>query len=159
MTKTTLSLGQPRKRGLPTARDLVVQTLKEMPDAPASEQFRRFEYLLDLNPQCQPQVNQHYFTSIERDLRRTRSKADNDAMRAESAIVVRAEADKVIREIVLLALTMPNGKEMAQCTGAEMAGFGVAYQRIAKAVGPKRLVGAVLDEEGVRRLITKHRKP
>jgi hypothetical protein len=86
-------------------------------------------------------------------------KETRQATDALSAIIVRAEADKVIRQIVLLALPMPNGKEMAQCTGAEMAGFGVAYQRIAKAVGPKRLVGAVLDEEGVRRLIIKHRKP
>ena len=159
MTKTTLYISQPRKRGLPSARNLVAQVVRELPDASKPEQFRRFGYLLELNPHCQPQIDQHYFTAIERDLRRTRSKADNDVARAESDIVVRAEADKVIREIVLLKLPMPNGKEMAQCTGAEMVGFGGAYVKIGKEVGAKRLVGAVLDEEDVRRLITKHQKP
>ena len=129
--------------------------IRELPGAPKPEQFRLFEYLLELNPQCQPQVNQHYFTAIERDLRRTRSKADHDAVRTASSIIVRAEADKMVREIILLNLLMPNGKPMRDCTGMEMGGFGRAYTKIAEKVGPDRRVGDVISEEQVRKLVQK----
>jgi hypothetical protein len=56
--------------------------------------------------------------------------------------------------IILLNLPMPNGKPMRDCLGSEMAGFGPAYAQIAAKVG-KRMVGAVLSETQVRKLMEK----
>jgi hypothetical protein len=72
--------------------------------------------------------------------------------RAEVAQQITATAESIKQQLLLLNLEMPNGKRMRYCTGREMGNFGKAYQRIAKRVGGK-LVGAVLDESGVRKLM------
>ena len=181
MTKTTLSLGQPRRRALPTARDLIAQVIDELPDATKLEQCARFLDLLEHNPQCQTEVGQFYFDAIERDIRRTRSKADHDAMRAvlakkqakrearqrqaalarqaeDEAIsdsIVSAEVERVKRQIISLAFIMPNGKELGDCLGREVASFGSGFQRIAAKVDPDDRVRDALTDQQVIKLMEK----
>jgi hypothetical protein len=73
--------------------------------------------------------------------------------RAEVAKQIENTAEAIKNQILLLNLEMPNGKRMRYCTGREVGQFGSAYQRIAKRVGATKLVGAVLDEAGVRKLM------
>ncbi len=75
--------------------------------------------------------------------------------RARERAEMRTAASAVAAKVVLLNLPMPNGKPMRACTGAEMAGFGAGYARIAEKVGTANLVGAVLSEAQVRPLMTK----
>jgi len=55
-------------------------------------------------------------------------------------------------KIVLLDLVMPNGKTLADCTGADCRRFGGVFSQIAQKVPARQLVGAVLSETQVRRL-------
>jgi hypothetical protein len=81
-----------------------------------------------------------------------RQRSATPERRAEIAEQVAATAESIKQQLLLLNLEMPNGKRMRYCTGREMGNFGEAYRRIAKRVGTK-LVGAVLDETGVRKLM------
>jgi hypothetical protein len=154
MSDTTFTEHAPRGAS-PSARTLAIEALKEPSRA---LQMERFEELLEENPRCQAEVNEHYLRNIGLDLERTRTKVEHDsghraATRLKRDAVVRREADKLKRQIVLLSLMMPNGKPMRDCLGEEMQTFGGGYWRIGMAVGSKQKVGDVLDENGVRRLM------
>lgn len=58
--------------------------------------------------------------------------------------------ENIKEQILLLNQEMPNGKRLRFCSGAEVAKFGAGYSKIAKKVGPTKLVGAVLSEPEVR---------
>lgn len=81
--------------------------------------------------------------------RRRRSPQESARERAEIAAAV----ENIKSQILLLNLEMPNGKRMRYCTGAEMAKFGKAYERIAKKVGSTKMVASVLSEAQVRALM------
>ena len=153
MDRTTATGGTGGRRVLPTARDLVAWVVRELPKASRDQWLRRFDEMLEMNPHCQPVVNEHYFVAAERDLRATCTKAARDTARKD--ILVRALADKMMSNLLLLR--MPNHKRMVDCTGAEMSAFGKGYERIAEAVGPDKRVGEVLSEDEVRRLMVGRR--
>jgi hypothetical protein len=56
-------------------------------------------------------------------------------------------------QAILLNLEMPNGKRLRYCTGAEVGKFGAGYTKIAKKVGATNMVGSVLNEQEVRKLM------
>ena len=53
----------------------------------------------------------------------------------------------------LLQLIMPNGKRLAECTGAECIEFGGWYIAIGEHVGSTNLVGKVLKESEILQLL------
>lgn len=83
---------------------------------------------------------------------RKRQSGRSQRERAQREARIEATAESIKNQILLLNLEMPNGKRMRYCTGGEMAAFGKGYARIAKKAGNK-LVGQVLDEAGVRKLM------
>ncbi len=72
---------------------------------------------------------------------------------AREKVAIRTTAAAVAARILLLNRAMPNGKPMRACTGAEMAGFGAGYARVAAAVGCNNLVGDTLTEAHVKALM------
>lgn len=88
---------------------------------------------------------------------RTAPTAEDRAIKAEQVATQAKEHARQVAsikdQILLLNLEMPNGKRMRYCTGAEMAEFGKAYAKIAKRVGSTKLVGSVLSEADVRKLL------
>jgi hypothetical protein len=54
--------------------------------------------------------------------------------------------------IVLLALEMPNGKPLGQCTGEECKAFGGWFRKIGAQVPAKTQVAAVLSENQLKKL-------
>lgn len=160
-----------------TARDLAIQVRREMPHASRLKQQLRYDELLNQNSDARFEVHAHSLDNLDRDLEATQLKAERDAKRVKQITKAQARhrdrspddirAKKKISEervvehvevfksrLVLLSLTMPNGKPMRACTGVEMGGFGRAYAKIADKVG-EREVGDVLSEEQVERLIEK----
>lgn len=73
--------------------------------------------------------------------------------RQERQRETRVKADAIKAQIVMLALTMPNGKALRDCTGEEMAVFDHAYHHIAEQLGPTETVGEHFTEEQVRELM------
>lgn len=80
-------------------------------------------------------------------------RAANAMASAERAAQHARTVKGITEQILLLNLEMPNGKRMRYCTGEEMLSFGKSYQRIGQKVGKTKLVGAVLDEAAVRKLM------
>lgn len=72
-------------------------------------------------------------------------------MRQESTKRVHEIKQNIKERMVMLGLTMPNGKVMRYCTGTEMIGFGGWYAKIGKKVG-RKMVGQVLNEDEIWKL-------
>ena len=75
--------------------------------------------------------------------------------RMKRAAVTRAEIKKMKAKIVgkLLQVVMPNGKPLAQCTGAECLAFGGWLTRIGEQIEPHEIVGKVLTESALTKLL------
>lgn len=80
------------------------------------------------------------------------------AQRKQKAIQEEASVEKAKGLIGerLLEFTMPNGKFLRDCTGAECKQFGGLFTRIGKRVTNNRLVGDVLSAEQLARLSQKY---
>jgi soluble cytochrome b562 len=132
-------------------RDLVVDVVKADPGAPSKEQFDKFRALLqDAGDDYQRAVDWYFFVNMRDYLVNTRTRQMDPVQRAEAKAEQRDRIESIKAQIVLLDLTMPNGKTMRDCTGAEMAKFGNRFQKIAERVGKTKTVGSVLSEDQVK---------
>lgn len=137
-------------------RDLVVELVKKQPDADRKTLFEVFcgEIEIDITNGYQRAVAWYFFVNMYDYLVTSRNQRRADPVqRSEARVAQRDAVERIKAQIVMLDLTMPNGKQMRECTGAEMAKFGNRYQKIAERVGKAKLVGAVLDEEQVRAIM------
>ena len=131
-------------------RDLVIEVVKAMPEAGRKERFERFwADLGDAGDDNRRAVAWYFFVNMHDYLTTSRNQAD-PVQRAQAK---RDLVESIKAQIVMLDLTMPNGKPMKDCTGAEMAKFGNRYQKIAEQVGKAKLVGAVLNEDQVKEIM------
>lgn len=138
--------------------ELVELVVKKMPDADRKERFAEFEQLLTEEGEAYERaVRWYFFVNMHDYLTTRRSKPLSPEARREQAAAQaaaqREAVDTIKGQIMLLALTMPNGMAMSACTGSDMDKFGGAYKAIAKRVGPRKTVGEVLTEEQVRALV------
>lgn len=135
--------------------DLVEIVVKKMPDADRKERFAEFEQLLADEGEAYERAVRWYFFVNMHDVvtRAPRNSHQSQGVRAQQQAEQRAAVESIKGQIMLLALTMPNGKAMSVCTGSEMDKFGGAYKAIAKRVGPTNTVGAVLTEDQVKALV------
>lgn len=78
--------------------------------------------------------------------RETARQREQMADKAATIIKTRAE------QMVLLEMTMPNGKPLAECTGKEVANFGTKFLALSKAVRPNEKIG-ILSETEVRKFL------
>lgn len=134
-------------------RDLVAKVIRSRPDATRKELFQDFRQLLDeYGDEYKSAVDWYFFVNMH-DYMTTNRSRPNPAQRAQEAKKKRVMIDAIKSQIVALELIMPNGKQMGDCTGAEMQNFGGAFNAIGKKVGPKGFVGKTLTEQQVRRLL------
>jgi len=135
-------------------RDLVIEALKKLPDEEVKAQFDQFRALLDdAGDSYRRAVDWYFFVNMRDYLVNARNRTIDPMQRAEAKVKQSEAVERVKAQIVMLDLTMPNGKAMRDCTGAEMAKFGNRYQKIAEKVGKAKLVGAVLDEATVQAIM------
>ena len=143
-----------------TLRALIINLMARHPRASEDRLFALFEKALDEDPGYEQAARLYAFTNFYRYETRRRPELTPNPHTANASAERTAREEEAVKErvasiksqIVLLALTMPNGKPMHYCTGLEMGQFGEAYERIAKRVGDKT-VGEVLNERQVRELI------
>jgi hypothetical protein len=135
-------------------RDLVVTVLEKAPDAEREEQFQQFRQLLAKRADAfQRAVDWYFFLNMSTYLTTNRNVRPDPVQRAESVAIQQEMVESIKAQIVMLDLTMPNGKPMKECTGAEMSRFGNRFQRIAEKVGKTKTVGAVLNEDQVKAIM------
>lgn len=72
-----------------------------------------------------------------------RAKRDEASQRTQSAF---ADLKAKIRDVILLDLTLPNGKALRQSTGAECTKAGGFFAEVAKHVKPRQVVDRHLTE-------------
>lgn len=134
-------------------RDLVVDAMKSNPNATRTDQFEQFRVSLREHPdEYQRAVDWYFFVNMQSYL--SGSRAGKYPVQRRAAVARKAEVVEDIKsQIMMLDLTMANGKPMRDCTGAEMAKFGNRYQKIAERVGKAKTVGAVLNEEQVKAIM------
>lgn len=134
-------------------RDLVIEVVKAMPEAGRKERFEQF--LADLSEageEYRRAVAWYFFVNMHDYLTTSRNHAD-PVQRAQARVQQREVVERIKAQIVLLDLTMVNGKAMRDCTGAEMAKFGNRFQKIAERVGKTKTVGSVLSEDQVKTIL------
>lgn len=142
-----------------TVRGELLDLIRSNPRKGQDSLFREFIALIDSNDEYRESVYRYFFTnafdSIQKELRAEKSPstlAASMATRLERQEAIAEGVKRTVNQLVLLMLTMPNGKAMRYCTGKEMGTFGAGYAKIAKRVGTK-VVGQVLNEEEVRKLM------
>lgn len=135
-------------------RDLVIEVLRANPGDEVKSQFEQFRTLLeDSGDAYQRAVDWYFFVNMRDYLVSNRSRRPDPVEIASVKIKQREVIEQIKAQIVMLDLTMPNGKAMRDCTGADMAKFGNRYAKIAARVGKSGVVGEVLNEEQVRDII------
>jgi hypothetical protein len=136
-------------------RDLLVALIAKHPGTDRKAIFEMFcsDIDIDLTNPYQRAVAWYFFVNMHDYLTTNRNYKPDPIERARAKAQQSEEVERIKGQIMLLNLTMPNGKPMRDCTGAEMAKFGNRYQRIAEKVGKAKLVGLVLNEEQVQEIM------
>jgi hypothetical protein len=143
------------KRATANPRELLISLIEQNPDASKDHLFKLFRDEIRDEDEYQRAVDWYFFVNMyEYEVTRRSKRTPEAAVKsAERQREMRQTVESIKSQIMLLNLEMPNGKRMRYCTGAEMAKFGKAYERIAKKVGNTKMVGSVLDEKQVRGLM------
>lgn len=135
-------------------RDLVVEIIKAHPDGNRKELFDKFRrHLDDAGDEYRRAVEWYFFVNMHDYLVTNRTRRDDPVQRTRERTAQRELIESVKAQIVMLDLTMPNGRAMRDCTGAEMATFGNRFQKIAERVGKTKTVGSVLNEGEVQAIM------
>lgn len=135
-------------------RDLVLETIKKAPSLTRKERFDDFRELLKgSDEEYQRAVDWYFFVNMHDYFTTNRSRPQDPVERAHSRDRKAQMVESIKAQIVMLDLTMTNGKAMRDCTGAEMARFGNRFQKIAERVGKAKTVGSVLSEDQVKAIM------
>lgn len=132
------------------------ELLKQIVEETTSEDkaYDEFVAAIDGDRAMMEAIIEYWFANNYRSLtyqptyepREATKRREQMADRAATIIKTRAE------QMVLLEMTMPNGKTLAECTGKEVANFGTKFLALSKAVRPNEKIGT-LSEIEVRRFL------
>ncbi len=134
-------------------REMLIKLIEQHKDSTKEDLFKLFRSHLDDEPGYQRAVDWYFFINMYEYATTSRNRNKDPVERAEARQRQEQLVESIKAQIVLLDLTMPNGKSMRDCTGAEMAKFGNRYQRIAEKVGKAKTVGSVLNEDQVKAIM------
>jgi hypothetical protein len=122
----------------------LVQSLPDADEATLARHMR--DHLLDDSRDCLLPIVLYFVRNNLRSLR------GQHRQRTAAELHAATEAAKALIVERLLDLIAPNGKRVAQCTGADCRKIGGWYGKLADKVPARKTVGAVLSEAQVRKL-------
>lgn len=149
MGAAALARGATTKNPFETVYSLV----DDNPGADKQSLFAQFNDHAGDDPELQRAVNYWFFCNAHSYATTSRNRRADVEKRREAKVHQEVLAEKFVTQIVVLDLTMPNGKAMRDCTGAEMAKFGNRFQKLAERVGKTKTVGSVLNEDQVKEIM------
>lgn len=129
--------------------ELLVSIIEDDPTASTERLFKLWNERVIADEDYQSSVNRHAFTNILASLERHKRKPRPKKSAKEVAARVE-RLKKRVTAIILLNLTLPNGKRLEQATFAECSAAGGWYAKVAKRGKPNQIVGKVLSEEDLR---------
>lgn len=135
-----------------TARDIVADLVKHSPAVARNELFEAFQGKISSQPSLRRSVEWYFFIQMYTEIvaPSKRPTVPNSVGERE----INTMKDAIKSKIVLLDLLMPNGKPLRNCTGAEAATFGNRFKVVADRVGKTKLVGAVLNEADLQKIMS-----
>lgn len=134
-------------------RELVISLVEESPGASKDDLFAKFRARLEEAPDYQRAVDWYFFVNMYEYLVTSRNRKPA-TQQSKAAIQREVESLKArVANVVLLDLVLPNGKTLREATGADCARAGGWFAAISKAVKPKQIVGEVLSEAQLKRMI------
>lgn len=123
---------------------------------PGMDKNALFDLFLDELAECEEfkrAVALYFFTNAYTYATGVRTSRLSPIERAQGKAQTREHADSIKAQIVMLDLTMTNGKLLGDCTGAEVATLGNRFQKLAARVGKAKTVRAVLSEDQVKAIM------
>jgi len=136
-------------------RKMLLDIMEAHSDKSKNEIFEIFREVLSEEPAAQRAVEWYFFLHMydyATDPRRT-SACHDPVQRAEARVQQRERIEAIKAQIVMLDLTMPNGKALRDCTFQEVATLGNRFSKLATMGKKTELVGAKLNEEQVRAIM------
>ena len=141
------------KQATDNPREMLIHLIEKNKDATKDDLFKIFRKHLDDEPGYQRAVDWYFFINMYEYAMTNRNRNKDPVERAEARERQSKMVESIKAQIIMLDLTMPNGKAMRECTGGEMAKFGNRFQKIAERVGKTKLVGEVLAEDQVKAIM------
>lgn len=133
------------------ALDLLKGIVAESKDKPRSEVFDQFELVLRKNGPAQREVNWYFFLNMVTYLTTERTKRVPMQERVERALQVKAIAESIKAQILLMKLVLPSGKLVEVATFAELAVAGGIYAKWSKLGKPNQVVGKTVTEAQLKK--------
>lgn len=141
------------KRSAENARQMLLALADANKGVSKDDLFKLFRAELEADTGYQRAVDWYFFVNFY-SYEFTNRSGNLRAQSAEARQHKQEIVNIIHQQLVLLDLTMPNGKPMKECSGAEMAKFGSRFQKVAERVGKTKTVGSVLSEEQVKTILT-----
>ena len=147
-----------------SARSILDAMLRNKPRATKDEVYRAFldEVKREENEYVVESIIEYWFYNnyrylVERPQLETARKAPERVAATRAAVdAAKAKIVQAATKMVLLDMTLPHGKKLADSTGAECAKLapkvGAWLKAIAGQIGPRDLVGKSMSEARVRKL-------
>lgn len=135
-------------------RDLVLETIKKGPSLTRKERFEDFRGLLkENNEEYQRAVDWYFFVNMHDYFTTNRSRPADPVERAEARQRQSETVERIKAQIILLDLTMPNGRLLGDCTGADLMTMNSRFKKLADRVGKAKIVRDVLTEDQVKEIM------
>jgi hypothetical protein len=131
--------------------ELLVSLIEAEPIAKAETLFRRWLEIVREDEDYLIPALQHTFANLYNALSKTkrRRKSTNIADRKKQQQKIEAAA-QAVSEMILLDLTLPNGKKLRDATFRECTEAGGWWIKIGKKGKPNQIVGKVLSEKDIQ---------
>lgn len=135
------------KRSERNPRQIIVSLIEQNPDASKDKLFDLFRKQVEDDEDCARAVQWYFFVNMYEYMVTSRNRKPSQTMAAQAARA--AQVSEIKRRILGLSLdfTMPNGRPLRECTGADCAEAGGFLSKIARKVGPRTKVGAVFQTD------------
>lgn len=141
------------KQATDNPREMLIGLIEENKDATKDDLFKIFRKHLDDEPGYQRAVDWYFFINMYEYAVSNRNRKLDPVSRAEARQRQSERVESIKAQIVLLDLTMTNGKLLGDCTGAEVATLGNRFQKLAARVGKANTVRTVLSEDQVKAIM------
>ncbi|MGY4614783.1 hypothetical protein ACVWZ4_000010 [Bradyrhizobium sp. USDA 4472] len=132
---------------------MVYRLVDQHPGMDKNALFELFQVEIADSESFRRAVDLYFFTNAYSYATSARNHRPAQSRRGPGRVGMEERTEAIKAQIIMLDLTMPNGKAMRDCTFQEMAMFGNRFTKLA-AMGKKtELVGVKLTEEQVKAIM------
>ena len=133
--------------------EILVGLIEGNPTADASQLFDEWIPIIREDDALLEAALRHTFANLYNALKRPpKRKGRHPTQTVEQRQEQVAKSAKLIVQVMLMNITLPSGKKLAEATFKECAEAGGWFARVAKKGKPSEIVGRVLTEQDLRKI-------